>query len=120
MQDFRNLQVWQLSHELTLEIYRQTKTFPVDERYGLTSQLRRAAVSIESNLAEGCGRGSDPDFARFVQVALGSAAEVDCQLLIARDLEYLPGNTYDQLQSELQKAKKMLNSLLRTLRNKGQ
>lgn len=116
MQDFRNLEVWKRSHQLTLEVYRQTKAFPSDERFGLTSQLRRAAVSIESNLAEGCGRGSDQDFARFVQVALGSATEVDCQLLIAHDLGYLPATTYDHAYSDLQRIKKMLNALLKTLR----
>src|SRR5215213_1558381 len=85
MQDFRKLEVWQLAHELTLSVYRQTKTFPSDERFGLTSQVRRAACSIEANLAEGCGRGSDTDFSRFVQMAMGSACEVQCHLQIAFD-----------------------------------
>lgn len=77
MQDFRNLEVWRLSHQLTLEVYRVTRSLPSDERFGLTSQLRRAAVSIEANLAEGCGRGSDADFGRFVQTAMGSASEAN-------------------------------------------
>jgi four helix bundle protein len=76
MQDFRKLEVWQLAHKLTLAIYRLTKAFPSEERFGLTDQMRRAAVSIEANLAEGTGRGGDADFARFVQIAFGSACEL--------------------------------------------
>ena len=89
MQDFHNLLVWQKAHAATLLVYRLTKRFPDDERFGLTSQLRRSAASISANLAEGCGRGSDQDFARFVQIAMGSAAEVEYHLLLAKDLEYI-------------------------------
>ena len=119
MQDFRNLEVWRLAHEMTLSIYRVTKSFPTDERYGLTSQLRRAAVSIEANLAEGCGRGSDADFARFVQLALGSASEVECQLLISRDLGYLAADSYEQHKDQIERIKRMLIALLKTLRNQA-
>jgi four helix bundle protein len=118
VQDFRNLVVWRLSHSLTLEIYRATKHFPDDERFGLTSQIRRAVTPIEINLAEGCGRGSDTDFARFVQVALGSASEVDCQLIIAKDVSYLHPDAVQKLAEQTQSIKRMLNALLRTLRNK--
>lgn len=86
MQNYKNLRVWEDAHALVLEIYNATRSFPNDERYGLTSQIRRAAVSIPSNIAEGTGRGSDADFARFVQFAVGSISEVDYQLLLARDL----------------------------------
>jgi four helix bundle protein len=89
MQDFKNLLVWQKSHACTLLIYRLTKRFPDDERFGLTSQLRRGTASIAANLAQGCGRGSDQDFARFVQMAMGSAAEVEYHLILARDPEYV-------------------------------
>ncbi|MEM6330828.1 MAG: four helix bundle protein [Planctomycetota bacterium] len=116
MQDFRNLEVWRLAHALTLEIYGATKPFPADERYGLTSQLRRAAASVEANLAEGCGRGSDADFARFTQVAMGSASEVECHLLIARDLGLLDNNLYTKLDGKQQQVKRMLAGLLKRLR----
>ena len=86
MQDFRKLVVWQKSHAVTLAVYRFTKAFPADERFGLTSQMRRAASSIGANLAEGSSRGSDTDFARFVQISVGSASEMECHLMLARDL----------------------------------
>src|SRR5918999_566583 len=80
VQDFKNLLVWQKSHACTLLVYQLTRRFPDDERFGLTSQLRRGVASIPANLAEGCGRGSDQYFARFVQMAMGSAAEVEDHL----------------------------------------
>ena len=82
MKDFRDLQVWHKAHELALDAYRASSGFSQDERYGLTSQLRRAAVSIGANLAEGCGRGSDADFARFAQIAMGSASEAEYLVLL--------------------------------------
>ena len=86
MKDFRDLKAWERAHPLTLAIYRATRAFPREELYGLTSQLRRGATSVSSNIAEGCGRGSDADFARCLQIAMGSASEVEYQLLLARDL----------------------------------
>lgn len=116
MQDFRNLIVWQKAHALTLDVYRNTRSFPADERYGLTSQLRRSSVSVSANVAEGCARGSDNDFARFVTVAAGSASETDYHLLLARDLGYLEESTYRQLFGQISEVKRMLNSFERTLR----
>ncbi|MFO0790607.1 MAG: four helix bundle protein [Pirellulales bacterium] len=116
MQDFRNLDVWKKAHELTLSTYRLTKTFPEDERFGLTSQLRRSAASIGANLAEGCGRGTDPDFARFVQTAMGSSSEVEYHFLLARDLDYMPAEVYTPLDEEITRIKRMLSSLLRRIR----
>ena len=118
MQDFRNLEVWRIAHGLTLKMYRVTKAFPADERFGLTSQLRRATASIEANLAEGCGRGTDNDFARFVQIALGSASEVECHLLIAKDLGYMNLKDHQDLETQIQRIKRMLTSLLKKLRAK--
>jgi len=92
IQNFRNIQVWQKAHELTLQVYKATKTFPKEEIYGLTSQMRRAALSIPCNIAEGCARSTDADFARFLDIAIGSASEVECQLLLARDLRGLREN----------------------------
>ena len=116
MQDFRKLKVWQKAHELALEVYRATAKFPKEELYGLTSQTRRASMSVPMNIAEGCGRGSDPDFAHFLQIALGSACETEYQLLLSHDLGFIVGDEYSKLQDCLQEVKRMISSLLRTLR----
>ena len=94
MQNFKSLKVWQKSHRLTLMVYGITTTFPKEERYGLTSQLRRSCVSVSANIAEGCGRGGDADFARFIQIAMGSACEAEYLLLLSRDLKLLPAKSY--------------------------
>lgn len=116
MQDFRNLQVWQKAHQVTLGVYQATKSFPSHERFGLTSQLRRAASSIGANLAEGCVRGGDADFGRFVKIALGSASEAEYHLLLARDLSYLGAEDHDSPNAAAQEVKRMLVALLRSLR----
>ena len=116
MQDFRNLDVWKKAHELTLEVYRASRSFPNDERFGLTSQLRRGAASIPANLAEGCGRGTDADFGRFVQISMGSSSEVEYHLLLAKDLNYLSVNEYTTFDEEITRIKRMLASLLRRIR----
>ena len=116
MQDFRNLAVWRKAHGLTIAVYVETRVFPHAERYGLTSQIRRSAASISSNIAEGCGRFTDKDFARFVQHALSSACEVDYQLLLAHDLEFLDVATYRRLASACVEVKRMLTGLLHALR----
>ena len=90
MRDFRDLQVWQKAHRLVLEVYAATRSFPTDERYGLTAQVRRSAASVPTNIAEGCGRDGERDLARFISIAAGSASETEYHLLLARDLEYLP------------------------------
>ena len=89
MKDFRKQKVWQKSHKLTLEIYKVTMGFPRDEIYGLTSQLRRCCSSIPANIAEGCGRNSDADFSRFLQISMGSATELEYHLLLSHDLGML-------------------------------
>jgi four helix bundle protein len=89
MKDFRDLVVWQKSHQLTLAAYRETMSFPSDERFGLTSQIRRSAASVPANIAEGCGRCGNGEFHRFLQVAMGSASEVEYHFLLAHDLKYL-------------------------------
>jgi four helix bundle protein len=116
MQNFRDLKVWQKSHDATREIYRVSAEFPKAEIYGLTAQLRRAAVSIGANIAEGCGRGSDPDFGRFLQMAMGSAGEVEYLLLLARDLNYLQADVHMNLNSEITDAKRMLSALMKKLK----
>jgi four helix bundle protein len=116
MQDFRNLKVWEKAHVLTLDIYRASKSFPREEMYGLTSQMRRAAVSIGSNIAEGACRKGDVEFARFLQMAIGSASEVEYQLLLARDLEMLKTSDYQPLSEGTIDVKRMLASLIKKLR----
>src|SRR6516164_1592409 len=115
MQDFRKLDVWQKSHALTLKVYQVTHQFPADEKFGLTNQLRRAVISVELNLAEGSSRGSDLDFRRFVQIALGSAGEVECQLLIARDLGFLGAASHAEFEKTVQQIKRMLIGLSQRL-----
>lgn len=89
MQDFRKLKVWEKSHRFSIDVYKATNVFPKEEIYGLTSQLRRAAVSISANIAEGCGRGSDADFKRFLHIAFGSASEAECLLELSKDLGFI-------------------------------
>jgi four helix bundle protein len=112
MKNFRDLQVWKKAHALTLEIYQATSAFPDVERFGLTSQLRRATGSIPANLAEGCGRGSDADLRRFLQIAMGSASEAEYHLLLAYDLGYLAEPTYKRLTTDAQEIKRMLAAFI--------
>jgi len=113
MQRFSNLKVWQRSHALALEFYRQTKSFPDDERYGLTSQLRRAVTSIPTNLAEGSTRQTAGDYARFLNIAEGSTSETLYLLLLARDLGYLSQEQAAPLIIETEQIGKMLFALRR-------
>lgn len=115
MKDFRTLKVWQEAHAFVLNLYLGTKSFPDEERFGLTSQLRRAAVSIPSNIAEGCGRQGDAELNRFLQIAMGSASEVEYQLQLSKDLKYLDADQYTMLDSDLRKTKKMLNAFMQKL-----
>ncbi len=108
MKDFKKLQVWEKSHALVLKIYKVTATFPKEELYGLTSQIRRAAASIPANLAEGCGRETQPELARFVHIASGSASELEYHLLLAHDLGFMDDPTYAELDASINEIKKML------------
>jgi len=112
---FRELMVWQKAHRLTLELYKNTRTFPREEQYGLTSQVRRAAASICANIAEGCGRGTARDFARFIQMALGSASELEYHLVLAADLGFISPDVHLQLETSLVAVKRMLSGLVRRL-----
>jgi four helix bundle protein len=115
VKDFRQLKVWAKSHVLALDIYKATRRFPVEERFALVDQMRRCAVSVPSNLAEGCGRDSDKDFARFVRIAAGSVSELEYQILLACELGYLTQGVYRQLEDQASEVKKMLNSLTQRL-----
>jgi four helix bundle protein len=118
MHNFQNLSVWLHAHELVLAIYKETSCFPSFEQYGLTSQMRRSAASIATNVAEGCGRGSDLVFARFLQIALGSASELEYQLLLASDLRYLDPSPAATLTKQVQTIKKMATSLIQKTKTK--
>lgn len=113
MQDFRNLLVWQKSHAMALSIYRATFTFPEQEKYGLTSQMRRAAYSIPSNIAEGCGRAGRIELRQFLHLSLGSASELDYFLLLSRDLQFLTPPQYEKLEGRVRELKLMLGGLIR-------
>ena len=116
MADFRQLKVWKKAHEVTLDVYRVTQQFPKSELYGLTSQMRRAAISIGSNIAEGRGRAGDAEFRRFIQIASGSAAELEYQLMVARDLGYVPEAECASLSARLAEVGRMLVSLRESVR----
>ena len=116
MKDFRKLNVWKKAHELVLKTYQETAHFPKAELYGITSQLRRAATSIPTNIVEGSSRGSDKDFGRFIQIAIGSSSEVEYLLILSSDLEILNENISKHLQEEVVEIRKMLISLNKKLK----
>ena len=116
--DFRKLQVWGKGHALTLSVYTTTGTFPKEELYGLTSQMRRAAAAIPTNIAEGCGKGTDPELARYMQISMGSASELEYQLILARDLHYIDVETYQRLHDDTIEVKKMLGPFIKRLQGR--
>jgi four helix bundle protein len=116
MKNFRNLLVWRKAHTLVLSIYQATKTFPREELYNLTNQLRRASMSIPTNIAEGCGRFTQKDFANFIQNAFGSAQEVEYLLYLSTELGYLSNGEYQPLLTQLNETKAMLIALLLKIR----
>lgn len=116
MQNFKDLLLWQEAHKLTLQVYDVSKSFPKEETFGITSQLRRATVSISCNIAEGCGRYSSKDFANFLQIALGSANETDYLILLAKDLNHLSNDQFDKLQESINKIRAMNINLIEKVR----
>jgi four helix bundle protein len=116
IQSHRDLIAWQLAYSLGLTIYRASKHFPKDELYGLTSQIRRAVVSIASNIAEGYGRNSKQDYVRFLNMARGSLYEVDTQLSFAKDFQYMDHSTFEGIQGQLDEAGRVLTGLIRSLK----
>ncbi len=115
MRDFRQLHVWGKAHQLALKVYNVTKQFPHEERFGLIVQMRKAASSVPTNIAEGCGRESDRELSRFLSIAAGSASEFEYQLLLAYDLQYLSEDKYSELNQQVIEIKKMLNSFIKKL-----
>ena len=116
MRDFRQLKIWEKSHSLTLRIYQITQTFPKEELFSLTSQMRRSSSSIPTNIAEGCGRGSNMDYARFLQIAVGSSYELDYQILLAKDLKYIDNAIYAELNNEISSLQKQIVALMQKVR----
>ncbi len=119
MGNYRELRVWHAAYRLTLEVYRITSGFPSAEKYGMVSQVRRAATSVTVNIAEGCGRSNDGDLRRFVQIARGSLQEVICELELSRDLGYLASTAVEPLLDDANEVGRMLTGLLRSEKARG-
>ena len=117
MKDFHNLKVWERAHQLTLMIYKHTTEFPQSETYGLANQMRRSASSIPTNIAEGCGRESQVELAHFFQISMGSSSELDYQLILAHDLNYLNEKTFQELFFVLNEVRRMLNALINKIKH---
>jgi four helix bundle protein len=115
MRAFSNLSIWQKSHELALKIYTVTKSFPKDEIFGLTSQMRRSASSVPTNIAEGCGRSTNPQLKRFLDYSIGSASELEYQIILSKELSYIPANTFTELEQMVTEVRKMIHAYRRTL-----
>ena len=115
MKDFKQLNIFQKTRIFNKDVYIKTKDFPAEERFGITSQIRRASVSIATNITEGCGRNSDKEYSRFLNIAYASAWEVECLLLISSDLEFIDQQTLSSLQKELDEIKKMLFAFAKKL-----
>ncbi len=116
MQDYRKLSVWEKAHVLTVAIYQVTANFPKDELFGLTSQIRRASVSIPANIAEGCGREGTAELTRFLHIAQGSASELEYHLLLANDLKFLDSLAYEDLRFQLISVRRMLTTFIKKLK----
>ena len=116
MRDFRKLNIWIKSHNLVLEVYKLTKVFPQEEKFGLISQIQRACVSIPANISEGCGRKSNADFSRFLIMAFGSASETEYFLILSKDLGYISIEQYNELENLVFEIKKMISSFLNKLK----
>ena len=116
MQNFRDLKVWEQAHRLTLDVYRATVNFPREELYGLTSQLRRATASIPANIAEGCGRNTSNELRRFLEIAMGSASEVEYHLVLAHDLGFLKPELHSTLNDHTCEIKRMLSAFINKLK----
>ena len=116
MKDFKSLKVWQKGINLVVEIYKSTKNFPQEELYGLTSQMRRSSVLIPSNIAEGSGRSSDKDFHRFLEISLGSSFELETQLIIAHELEFITDDNFIDISNKVHKIQKMITGLKKSIK----
>lgn len=118
LKNFKDLQVWQKSYALVLEVYKATTDFPKSELYGLISQIRRAAISIPSNIAEGYSRGHRTEYIRFVSMAYGSVAELQTQLMLAKDLGYIQQEIYETIAGDYEDLERMISALIKGLKAK--
>ncbi len=119
MSDYKDLEVWRKSHDMLLDIYKITSTYPKEEMYGLVSQIRRAAVSIPTNIAEGNGRLHQKEYINFLSISRGSAMEVECLLIVSKDLAYINQTKFQELSRKCQSIIHMLSKLINYLRNKA-
>jgi len=119
MQDYKSLMVWKKSHNIVLEIYKLTKSFPKEELFGLAGQMRRAALSIPTNIAEGAGRGSKADFNRFLQISFGSISELEYELRLSKDLSFISEPDYSRNMILIIEVKKMLSGLIKSIKKSG-
>jgi four helix bundle protein len=118
LKNFKELKVWQKSYKLCLKVYKITKKFPKTEVYSFTSQMRRAALSIPCNIAEGYGRKTTPDYLRFLYMSYGSICELETQILLAGDLEYIETDSFSELQSDIGEVERMLKALIKSIERK--
>lgn len=118
LKNYKELKVWQRSYQLCLEIYKITKRFPNEEKYGLTSQIRRAAVSVPSNIAKGYGRKTTPEYIRFLYIAYGSNCEMETQILLSKDLGYIKTGKLEILKEKVGEVERMLKALIKSLEKK--
>ena len=118
LKNYKELIVWQKSYQLCLTIYKATNKFPKNEGFGLTSQMRRAAISIPSNIAEGYGRKTTPDYLRSLFIAYGSTCELETQILLSGDLDYFNKDSLSELMRDIGEVERMLNALIKSLENK--
>lgn len=116
MRDFKELKVWQKAHQMVLEVYHITASFPSEERFGLKAQLRRSAASVPANIAEGCGRNSDPDLSRFLSIAAGSASETEYHMFLAHDLNLIDKSAYLKSDQQINEIKRMLYVFIQKLK----
>ena len=119
MKSYKELIVWKKAHEMTIDVYGVTRAFPKEELYGLTSQLRRSAVSIGANVAEGSGRRSNNEICRFLQIARGSASETEYHIVLARDLKFLREEDFRRLSHHADEVQRMLTALIQSFHRKG-
>ena len=115
MRNFQELIIWQKSHQLTLNIYSISASFPKAEIYGLVSQMRRSSSSIPTNIAEGCGRNSNPEMRRFLIISTGSCSELEYQLILSKDLNYIQGTVYKELSESVVEIRKMIYSFIKNI-----
>ncbi|WP_296623355.1 four helix bundle protein [Marivirga sp.] len=118
MHNFKDLNVWKKARQLVKEVFLITAKFPKEEKFGLTSQIRRSAISIPSNIAEGCGRKTQKDFCNFLYIAQGSSFEFETQLMLSLDLGFIDNQVFDQHLNQLNEIQKMLNGLINSIENK--